>query len=136
MVGSLRSRMAIFLIIGGFSHRAGTRIPHGYRRRFGGVAACGARQSGKERVSSLQASTGDALDKFKLDDVKLSADAPEYGAPWLGNAGAGSEASRPRARSGVCRLPVSCICSMVLPERVIVIVIHNSRAAQQHNLAT
>ena len=29
---------------------------------------------------------------------QLRANAPEYGAPWLSNAGAGSEASRPRAR--------------------------------------
>ena len=27
--------------------------------------------------------------------------APEYGAPWLGNAGASSETSRPQARSGL-----------------------------------
>ena len=32
---------------------------------------------------------------------QLSANAPEHGAPWLGNAGASSEASRPRARSGL-----------------------------------
>ena len=52
-----------------FSRRVGTRIPHGHRRRRGGVAVCAARQSAKERVSSLQASTGDALDTCKLDDV-------------------------------------------------------------------
>ena len=66
MIGSLRSCMAVFLIVWSFSHSAGTRIPHGHRRRRGGVAVCAARQSAKEEVSSLQKS---ALDKFKLDDV-------------------------------------------------------------------
>ena len=43
MIGSLRSRMAIFLIVWSFSHRAGTWFPHGHRRRRLGVAVCAAR---------------------------------------------------------------------------------------------
>ena len=105
MIGSLRSRMAIFLIC------------------FESFSPC---------RDQDPAWTPTSMWRYSRGRHQLRANALECGAPWLSNAGAGSEASRPR----VCRSRVSCICSMVFPERVIVVVTHNSRAAQQHTPAT
>ena len=62
--------------------------------------------------------------RVRVGRRQKGANAPEY------------EAFRPRATSWLCCSSVSCICSLVSPERVIVIVIYNSGTARQHNPAT
>ena len=63
----------------------------------------------------------------------MRATAPEYGAPWPGNAG---------PSSGGLRKPATCCSSetfirlSVPPERTVVVVTHNSGTARQHNSAT
>ena len=64
------------------------------------------------------------------------ANAPEYGAPWPGNAGPSSGVSESQRHQRLGCTSETCIRSSVPPECIIVVVTHNSGTARQHNSAT